>query len=123
MTLFGNSKNKGNKKRKVNDMEGNIVLGSPKEKEKRQTGANYKWETSLDIPNFSTYQEYMVSVTRGGPASGPEKAKYRLHNKSRKKNECGEHLTTNFKCVSHNDCSHEVRSLLFYFNQPQNERA
>jgi hypothetical protein len=50
----------------------------------------------------------MLSVTKGGSASGPDKCKYTLYNKSRKKNDAGEHLHTIFRCGSHENSSHEV---------------
>ena len=90
-----------------------IFLGTPP-KISKMTGADFDWVKSKDIPSFPTYAEYLLSVTKGGPASGPEKAKYKLHNKSRKKNIKGEHIHTNFKCASHTNCSHEVRSSYSY---------
>ena len=68
----------------------------------------------MGIGTFLNYQAYLKSVTKGGIASGPEKALYKLHNKSRAKNTNGEHLYTNFKCASHSNCSHEVKKLCYY---------
>jgi hypothetical protein len=73
------------------------------------TGASFKWASSEDIETFATYTLYLQSVTKGGDAAGPEKAKYGRRNKSKIKNENDEWTWVSFECKSCPDCSKEVR--------------
>ena len=85
-----------------------MVLGSP-ERATALTGAAFKWILSGSLVVFKCYADYRDSVTKGGIASGPEKAKYLRNNKSKTKNNNGEYNWVSFKCGSCPDgCSHEV---------------
>lgn len=65
---------------------------------------------------FLEYVKYLASVTGGGEASGSEHAKYSRYNKSRGKNEKGEHLWVIFRCGSCvGGCSSEVRFILLCY--------
>ena len=73
------------------------------------TGANFVFENSTGIPTFKTYVEFLNDVTKGGIATGPDKAKYARYNKSKDKHVnqgVSEYLWVSF------NCSNEVRTCL-----------
>ena len=76
------------------------------------TGAKFAWEFSEDIPTFETYASYLLSVTTGGEASGPDKAKFGRNNKSKTRNCNREYDWVSFQCRSCVHCSNEVGNIL-----------
>ena len=56
------------------------------------TGAAFKWQFEDSSDTFANYAEYRDSITKGGIASGPEKAKYFRNNKSKTLNKNGSFL-------------------------------
>jgi len=91
----------------------NYTLGSPNLGTKRPlSGASFKWAPSEDIQPFTVYEEYLKSVTKGGEAAGPEKAKYGRRNTAKLKNKNGEYIWVSFDCKSCSSCSSEVYLLI-----------
>lgn len=90
------------------------MLGSPNLGTKLpMTGASFVWAPSEGgMRTFATYNMYLLSVTKGGEAAGPEKAKYGRRNKSKNKNENDEWIWVSFECKSCARCSSEVMFLI-----------
>jgi hypothetical protein len=94
---------------KIVSSSNDYTLGSPNLGTKLpMTGASFKWALSEGIGTFATYNQYLLSVTKGGEAAGPEKAKYGRRNTCKEKNENGEWNWVNFECKSCDNCSSEV---------------
>ena len=93
-----------------------MSLGSPDLRPTHSlTGARFVFENSTGIPTFKTYVEFLNDVTKGGIATGSEKAKYARYNKSKDKhNNKGvlEYRWVSFKCRSCVKCSNEVSTCL-----------